>query len=115
MAAKNGATANGEVFDLDAVVTPDELAPFPFKFGGEQFELAADPDVATWEHLAKGNIQTALWLALGQEQYEVLDELEAVLTSSKMEALLEAYAKHLGIEPGKSGGRSASSKSTLVR
>lgn len=103
------------ILDLDAVAAPEGREPFPFVFGGEQFELSADPDVATWEHLAKGNIQTALLMALGGEQYQKLDELDAVLTSARMEALLEAYSKHLGIEPGKSGGRSASSGSTLAR
>ena len=102
-----------DVFDLDTIAV--EETPFPFKFGGESFEMAGDPDVQLWEYLAKGDIQTALWLGLGDEQYKVLDELDEVLTQKRCEALLEAYGKHCGVAPGKSSGPSKSSKRTSGR
>lgn len=96
--------------DLDAIV--DDGDPYEFTFGGEVYSLPADPDLKFLEYLAEGAFQAALWVVLGEAQYQRLDASSASLTTKRAKALFDDYTKSLGIDPGKSGGPPKSSKRT---
>ena len=102
----------GEPLDLDAIAGDDD---YPFTFGGEQFTLTGEPDVAVWELLNKGEFRAALYLVLGEEQYDRLDDLPTVLSHKRLLALFTGYEKHLGIEAPKSSGPNRQSRRTRVK
>lgn len=104
----------GEEFDLDAVQREGEdgPGPFPFKFGGESFELAGELDVRVIAALDRGDLDRALRGLLGDDQYERLDSLPAVLDETRFKALLERYAEHRGVTLGESRASRRSSQST---
>ena len=98
-------------FDLDAIV--DEEEPFGFTFGGMSFTFPADPDIVALEYFDKGDLQNALFVLLGPEQYEVMDGIPADVArmgQRRFTALMEAYGKHLGVNPGKLSGPSKSAR-----
>lgn len=104
-----------EPLDLDSIATAE---PMPFVFGGQTFTLSGSPDVAMWELLNKGEFRAALYMALGEEQYEAMDTIPpdvAVMDHAKLVALIAAYEKHLGIEAPKSSGPNRQSRRTQVR
>lgn len=100
-------------FNLDEIV--DDGEPFPFTFGGEDYEFPADPDLKFVEYLSEGAFQAALWTLLGEEQYQRLDASKARFTTKRAKALFDAYTKSLGIDSGKSGGPPKPSRRTARR
>lgn len=100
----------GDVFDLDAIEKEGE--PFPWKFGGVDFEFPADPPIEALEFLAKGDAQMCLWVLLGKDEYERLDALPGRLGTRQFGALTDAYFKHVGIDQGKSSRPSKSARQT---
>lgn len=92
----------GDVLDLDAVAAEEAGDPFAFRFGGEAYELPANPDARALATLAAVNAQhpervyEALVLLLGPEQWERMKGSPVVFDNARMKALVEAYAAHLG-------------------
>ena len=100
-----------KVFDLDALA--DEADPFTFTFGGQEFTFPADPDIVALEFFDKGDFQNALFVLLGDEDYQRMDAIPATtarMGHARFAALMEAYGRHLGVEPGKSSGPSKSAR-----
>lgn len=89
-------------FDLDAVANEAEGEPFEFTFGGESYTLAASVDVRAAAMLQVGRLDTAFRLMLGEEQWERMTASPAVFNGKKLDALLDAYGKHIGISLGES-------------
>jgi hypothetical protein len=90
-----------EVYDLDAVLAeraPKE--PFTFRFGGELFELPAEPDVRALAAFAGGRLDEAMKLLLGSDQHARMEAVDAVLDVGALTALLGKYGDHAGIELG---------------
>lgn len=99
-----------EPFDLDALES--EGKPFPFRHGGEDYELPPSIDLRVALAEEAGKIDEALRLLLGTEQWDRIVASEAVFDSTKFVALMEAYKKHLGVAAGESLASSPSSGST---
>jgi hypothetical protein len=90
-----------DVYDLDAALAEREAKPaFEFRFGGELFELSAEPDVRALAAFSGGRLDDALRMLLGGEQWARMQAVEAVLDTGALKDLLEAYGKHAGIELG---------------
>lgn len=90
-----------DVYDLDAALAEKEAKPpFTFRFGGELFELSAEPDVRALAAFSGGRLDDALRLLLGSAQWERMQEVDAVLDTGALKSLLEAYGEHAGIELG---------------
>lgn len=84
-------------FDLDALAREADGEPFVFTFGGDDYELPAQPDIRVAAVAANGQPLELLEQMLGAEQWGRLMESPAVFTPSLLSALLDAYAKHLGL------------------
>lgn len=101
--------AKKTVFNLDDIV--DDFEPFEFTFGEEQFQMSGTPDIKFFELIRAGDFQQALWLALGKDQYELMDGLPTAMTLKRAKALFEAYGEHIGSsDMGKSSASSSSAK-----
>lgn len=87
-------------FDLDAVVTESEATPFDFTFGGEAYTLPAQVDLLAAASLEGGKLYEGLRRLLGDGQWDRLLASTAVLDNEKLKALMEAYAKHIGLSLG---------------
>lgn len=101
-----------DVFDLDAVAAESEAEPFPFKFGGDVYELPAHIDLRASVAWAEGHILDAFTLLLGEDQWQQIQDSDAVLDDNQFLALMDAYQKHLGLRAGESKASSRSSRST---
>jgi hypothetical protein len=90
----------GAVFDLEAAAAAAnaEAAPFPFTFKGQSYELPAQTSwpVSALTALARGELDTALQVLLGEDQYERL--MLAGITVGQLNALFEGVAKSAGVE-----------------
>jgi hypothetical protein len=88
------------VFDLEAAAAAaeGETAPFPFTFKGESYELPAQTKwpVSALTALARGELDTALAVLLGEEQVERL--MLAGITVGQLNVLFEGVAKSAGVE-----------------
>jgi hypothetical protein len=100
------------MFDLDAVSRESDGIPFEFTFGGEKFTLPATVDLLAAAALEGGKLYDGLKRLLGDEQWERLLEVQKVLDTEHLKALMEAYAKHVGLSLGESGASTGSSSST---
>jgi hypothetical protein len=87
-------------FDLDAVVSESEAKPFEFTFGGEGYTLPAQVDLLAAASLEGGKLYEGLRRLLGDDQWDRLLESKAVLDTPKLQALMEQYAKHVGLSLG---------------
>lgn len=85
-----------EVFDLDALAS--EGVPFRYRFGGEDYEMPLDIDLPTVAKLDHGDAEGALKAILGDEQWARMVASPHVFGVKSLMALLDAYAKHLGLE-----------------
>lgn len=99
-----------EVFDLDALET--EGKPFPFKHGGEDYELPATVPLKFAMAQQEGRLAGMLEALLGHDQWTRLMASDAVFDDRKFEALMTAWNKHLGVAPGESRASRRSSGST---
>ena len=102
--------------DLDAVQPARPKGLFEFVFAGETYQIDGDRvDVEVWEYLQAGAMQQALLSLLGEAQYDRLKAADAAFTSDHMVAMVDGLCEHLGIDRGKSRGRSTRSQRTLLR
>lgn len=101
-----------DVFDLDALIAEAEGEPFLFTFGGEKYELPPRVDMLALIALDEGRLGDGLRLLFGEDQWQQIEDSDAVFNDQAMEALLQRYFAHLGVELGKSGASSRSSGST---
>lgn len=97
-----------DVFDLDAI--EKEGKPFRWKFGGSLFSFPPNPPIAAIEYLSKGDLQMALWLLLGEEEYERLDALPKLMDDEEFRQLVERYFSRVGAPLGKSPKPSKSAR-----
>lgn len=110
----------GDVFDLDVLRREREQEPFRFRFGGEEFELPASPDVravAAWSAAAADDsrFEDALRTLLGQAQWVRLVAVEDVFDMASFQALMEAYGEFTGAAMGESQASSPSSNRAARR
>jgi hypothetical protein len=87
-------------FDLDAIVTETDATPFDFTFGGEPYTLPAQVDIVAAAALEGGKLYEGLHKLLGEDQWDRLLKSEAVLDTPKLKALMEEYARHVGLSLG---------------
>jgi hypothetical protein len=103
-----------EPFDLDALAAEADGEPFRFVFGGETYELPAEPDFRVGVALGRGDSVEAMRLMFGEHWDRVLAS-KTRLTGSMAGKLLKAYMAHTGNNVGESKASSSSSKSTAGR
>lgn len=105
------------VFDLDAVIAEREpRAPFEFTFGGEAFVLPPAMDLRVIAALSSGRFDDGLRMLLGPEQWEKIQQVDAVFDSAAFEALFKAFGDHLGADlMGESQASTRSSSRTAKR
>lgn len=106
MSGSNG-TATAEVFDLDALEA--EGTPFKFRHAGVEYTMPYDVDLTTVGALNAGDFDRAMERLLGEDVWKGIQESDKPFGVKKMLALLDEYAKHLGV--GGLGGLSASTAS----
>lgn len=105
-----------EVFDLDAIKPRDRKEPFQFRFGGEVF-TTRDPmefNIVAMRGVMEDPAEN-LAAMLGEEEWNRLENLDAVFTLEHADAMATAYFKHHGIDPGKSPGSQKSSRPRRIR
>lgn len=101
----------GDIFDLDALAAENDPGPFTFRFGGEIFELPPVLDLRLAGAFADGDSNRPdqmLAALLGDDQWTRMAANPAPLSVQMTEALLDRWAKHLGINLGEVGGSAGS-------
>jgi hypothetical protein len=101
-------------FDLDAVAREAEGEPFPFTFGEEEYVLPPQPDLLAVAAASGGRLDQLLRRLLGEEQWNHMLESPATFTAAHLEALMNAYGEHLGIDMGNSEASPSFYKSTVA-
>ncbi len=92
-------------FNLDAVRSEVDLAPFRVHYDGRRWEFAHMEGLDIWDlvEAAEGGEVTAMTgvfrLALGDD---FADFRKVKFPQYKMKALFAAYRQHCGLEPGES-------------
>jgi hypothetical protein len=89
-----------KVFDLDAVANEANAEPFKFTFGGQRYEMPGTVDIRVVTSLTAGDLEAALRLLLGDEQWAKIQASPAVLDHVKFQSLLAAYMEHTGMTLG---------------
>lgn len=93
-----------DAFDLDALENEGE--PFTFIHAGTKYQLPPDIDLTTLAVMDSGDLERAMQRLLGEDTWKGLVDSGKPFGVKKMMTLLNAYAKHLGLES--LGGSSAS-------
>lgn len=91
-----------ELFDLDALERDESREPFHFRFDGETYTLPPTLDLRAAALLQAGELNECLRALLGPEQWRHLLDAQATFGFEHLNALLDAYAEHLGMELGNS-------------
>lgn len=99
-----------EPFDLDALERDTNAEPFTFRFDGQDYTLPPILDMRAAAHLQEGRLSDCLRTLLGPEQWRRLVEAQATFGFQHLNALLDKYAQHLGMDLG---NLEASSRSSL--
>jgi hypothetical protein len=99
-------------FNLDALEIEENLAPFVFTFGGEQFSISAHYDPRIFRKFQQGDLAGALLAMLGHTQFDRLDAIDKPFDERHLTPLIEAWAAHDGTSTGEAPASSRSSKST---
>ncbi|MGW1059358.1 hypothetical protein [Micromonospora rubida] len=104
-----------DVFDLDAYVAEHRKDPYPFRYGGQDFELphAADTDWRVTEAADQGDVEAIRTLfrrGFGPEQWERFEALPQ--PAGAMGELFRRWQAHAGVKPGESPASPSSSAST---
>ena len=97
-------------FDLDALIAESEHRPFLFKFGGETFELPAQPSlrfIACVRDADRDPLGVAQAL-FTPEQWRTIEDMDVVLTVEHLGALIKAYFQHCREAQGESSASTAS-------
>lgn len=109
----NGVAEPEDVFDLDTLETDLDLTPLRFRVGGEEFEMP-HPNSLPWtaeEDMASGDGARVLRAMFGND--EAYDRLcTHDFPGWKMEALMQRYTEHFGIDLGESQASPGSSGRT---
>ena len=103
-----------EPFDLDALSRESTAEPFRFRFGGQTFELPATMDFRIVGALNDGRVDRAFRRLFTTEQWDQLDNIDAVLDLNGIMELLKAYAAHSGAALGESQASTPSSPPTAT-
>jgi hypothetical protein len=101
-----------KVFDLDALEFVETTEPFVFKFGGEEFTIAAHYDPRIFRLARNGDLSSALERMIGKEQFDRLDQIDQPFDERHMDAVFNAWATHDVTTVGDAKASSSSSKST---
>jgi hypothetical protein len=101
-------------FDLDALARETEGEPFTFTFGGDEYELPAQPDVRAITAASAGRVEEMLERLLGADQWARLQASPALLTQEMFKGLLTAYGEHLGIDVGNLSASPSFYRSTVA-
>jgi|GEM_PF-1974608 len=113
MAGTNGATKpSTEMLDLDALERDQSVEPLSFRLGGQVFTMAHPSDL-DWHHQTTfdgGDLGAIMPLLLG-DQYEAFAKHD--LPGWKLDALMIAWGKHVGIDMGELEASSAFSVPTV--
>lgn len=84
-------------FDLDAVLAESPRGtPFRFRFGGELYELPADPDLRALAALNAERLDEGFRMLLGATQWERMRASDTSFGNEAFEKLLVRYQKHVG-------------------
>lgn len=103
-----------DMLDLDALSAEANGAePFRFRFGGEEYELPPTVDVRVAALFSDGQLFAGLAKMLGEDQWQRMQDAEAVLDDRQLMALMEEYGKHSGSSLGESKASTDSSMSTV--
>lgn len=110
-AALKAVGPKADVFDLDALEVEGQGRPFPFRHAGRDYTLPALGDV-DWRlaPTIEADAHAAMRALLGDEEYEHL--VEQAMPIKKSRALMQAYLKAQGLEPGELPASTDSSGST---
>lgn len=103
------------VFQLDAVEHEAKAELFEFEFDGDTYTLPPDFDMRHAAMFTGGDVLGGLEAVLGTEQWERLDSSPKVLSIKRVNALLEAWCEHIGVELGESTASSRSSRRAAAR
>lgn len=106
--------------DLPEHQPADTDKPFTFQFGGHEFECRSpnEMDARRLRDLIEGaEKDPALQLAwmLGEEQWDVLDAIEATFTIQHLSTVTDRWLAHHGMSLPNSGGSRRSSKTIKSR
>lgn len=96
-------------FDLDVLIAEREAVPdFVIRFGGEDYTCPGEMDLRVLSLMTQGMVGPALQRMLGAEQMAQLNKAGGVLPARMMWGILDAYAKHSGIDVGEASASAAS-------
>ena len=102
-------------FDVDAIEVEASGTPFKFTFGGETYTVPAIVDFKITAHLRRGDFASAIEAMVGPEQWQKILASDAVLNLERANAIVTAFAEHVGTTVGKSRASRRSSKSTAAQ
>lgn len=86
------------VFDADAFQREGDRPDFVFRFGGEEYRLPFSPDVRAVSRIRMDNLVGAFEAILGAEQWARIEASQTILDLPTLKAILDAYAKHGGLD-----------------
>jgi hypothetical protein len=102
-------------YDLDALVVEEENAPpFRFQWRGEIFEMPLMMGMDFKDQLAleAATVEESMRLIMGGDYDRLVQE---PISIGRMKALIEAWHRHQGVEPGELVASSRSSVNTARR
>jgi hypothetical protein len=103
------------VFKLDAIENEAKEELFTFTFDGETYTLPPDFDMRHAAMFTSGDILGGLEAVLGPDQWDQLDSSPKILSIKRVNALLEAWCEHIGVELGESAASSRSVRRAAAR
>lgn len=102
-----------EMLDVDALMAEASGEPFQFKFGGDVYTLPFSPDMRAIAAMSAGRLDDALRMMLGADQWERLQQVDAVFDTRALQAIMDGYASHVGVNLPNSSGSTGSSSSMV--
>lgn len=101
-----------DILDLDALINEAKGTPFQFKFGGDVYNLGTHMDVRAATLMAKGDIDRAMRILMGDEQWQRMMDSPQLLTAEAFVAIFNRFAAHSGVDLPNSSASASSSSST---
>lgn len=101
-----------DILDLDALVNEAKGVPFQFKFGGDVYDLGSHMDVRAATLMAKGEVDGAMRILMGDEQWQRMMDSPQLLTVEAFIAIFNGFAAHSGVDLPNSSASASSSSST---
>lgn len=99
-------------FDADAFQREGDRPDFVFRFGGEEYRLPFSPDVRAVSRIRMDNLIGAFEAILGAEQWQRIEASPTILDLPTLKAILDAYAKHGGLDLPNLPGSATTSNGT---